>query len=201
MGGSGPKSGLGSRFRLAASGVPIYPARCVCMCGAGGGEAGLFRALDTKNFLVEMTLAQNWLPRQSQLPRARLGRQAWCEHPAVPELSCPWGPGPWPSPLGAAQGRQVRTQASSSYVWDSDSVIAVANPPGRSHCEGPQPSGGTRRPKGRISSLLLERAEHPCDMAGHGRAASQPSTATLVGVPIQAMGPCREQAWAVGSAG
>lgn len=66
----------------------------------------------------------------------------------------------------------MRTQASTSYVWDSDSVIAVVNPPGRSHCEGPQPGGGTRRPKGRISSLLLETAEHPCDMAGHGRAAS-----------------------------
>lgn len=66
----------------------------------------------------------------------------------------------------------MTTQASTSYVWDSDSVIAVVNPPGRSHCEGPQPGGGTRRPKGRISSLLLETAEHPCDMAGHGRAAS-----------------------------
>lgn len=76
MGGLGPKSGLGSRFQLAASGVPVYPAQCVCMCGAGGGEIGLFWALDTKNFLVETTLAQNWLPPQSQLPRARLGRQA-----------------------------------------------------------------------------------------------------------------------------
>lgn len=80
-------------------------------------------------------------------------------------------------------------------------MIAVANPPGRSHGEGPQPSGGTRRPKGRILGLLLEIAEHSCDTAGHGRAASQPWTETLVGVPIQAIGPCRGQAWAMGSAG
>lgn len=145
-------------------------------------------------------------PRTGCHPSVSCPEPGWGDRPGVSTLlclsyPCPWGPGPWPSPLGAAQGRQVRTQASSSYVWDSDSVIAVVNPPGRSHCEGPQPGGGTRRPKGRISSLLLETAEHPCDMAGHGRAASQPSTATLVGVPIQAMGPCREQAWAVGSAG
>lgn len=104
MGGLGPKSGLGSRFRLAANGVPVYPAQCVCMCGAGGGEVGLFWALDTKNFPVETILAQNWLPPQSQLPRARLGRQAWCEHPAVPELLLPLGTWPMAWPLGAAQG-------------------------------------------------------------------------------------------------
>lgn len=104
MGGSGPKSGLGSRFRLAASSVPVYPAQCVRMCGAGGGEVGLFRALDTKNFLVETTLAQNWLPPQRQLPRARLGRQAWCEHSAVPELPLPLGTWPMAQPPGSCTG-------------------------------------------------------------------------------------------------
>lgn len=175
MGGLGPKSGLGSRFQLATSGVLVYPAQCVCMCGAGGGEVGFFQALDTKNFLVETTLAQNWLPPKSRLPRARLGRHAWCDHPAVPELLLLWGPGPRPGPLGAAQGWQVRTQASRCYVWDSDSVIAVVNPPSRYHSEGPQPRAGTRRPKGRILGLLLEIAEHSCDTAGHSRAASPPT--------------------------
>ena len=102
------------------------------MCGAGGQEVGFSWALDTKNFLVEMTLAQNWLPPQSRLPRARLRRQARYDHPAVPELLLPWGPGPQPGPLGAAQGwqvrEQVRTQASRHYVWDSDSDSCGESP-------------------------------------------------------------------------
>lgn len=64
---------LSGRFHGQPQGPPLGWApgaswQCPCLPWAVGVGPGLPLAPDTKKVLVKMTLAQNWLPPQSQLP-------------------------------------------------------------------------------------------------------------------------------------